>query len=67
MGLVKHDDYIRDRAARDPEFSRLRQETAIELLDGNDEDRRIALHILKVQLALSDDEIRALTGESTAA
>ena len=41
--------------------------TAIELLDGNDEDRRIALHILKVQLALSDDEIRALTGKSAAA
>ena len=67
MTLIRHDDAVRDRAARDPEFARLRRETAIELLGGNDEDRRIALHILKVQLALSDDEIRALTGESAAA
>ena len=67
MTLIRHDDAVRDRAARDPEFARLRRETAIELLDGNDEDRRIALRILKVQLALSDDEIRALTGESAAA
>ena len=67
MTLIRHDDAVRDRAARDPEFARLRRETAIELLDGNDEDRRIALHILKVQLEFSDDEIRALTGESAAA
>ena len=60
MALIRHDDYVRDRAARDPEFARLHRQTASELLDGNDEDRSIAMHILKVQLGLSEDEIQAL-------
>lgn len=60
MTLTRHDDVARDRAARDPEYARLRRQTASELLDGNDEDRRIAMHILKVQIGLSYDEIEAL-------
>ena len=60
MALIRHDDYVRDRANRDPEFARLRRQTAMDLLDGNDEDRRIALRILRVQLDLSEDEIQAL-------
>lgn len=67
MALIRHDDYVRDRAGRDPEFARLRQETAIELLVGNDEDRRIALRILRHQLGLSDDEIKALQRKEAAA
>ncbi len=67
MALIRHDDYVRDRANRDPEFARLRQETAIELLDGNDEDRRIALRILRDQLGLTDDEIQALRSKEAAA
>lgn len=67
MALIRHDDYVRDRARRDPEFARLRQETAIELLDGNDEDRRIALRILRHQLGMSDDEIKALQRKEAAA
>ncbi len=67
MALIRHDDYVRDRARRDPEFARLRQETAIELLDGNEEDRRIALRILRHQLGLSDDEIKALQRKEAAA
>ena len=60
MALIRHDDYVRDRAARDPEFARLRRQTASDLLDGNDEDRSIAMHILKVQLGLSDEEIQVI-------
>ena len=43
-----------------PELPRLHRQTASELLDGNDEDRSIAMHILKVQLGLSEDEIQAI-------
>ncbi|MCE2502272.1 MAG: tetratricopeptide repeat protein [Dehalococcoidia bacterium] len=60
MALIRHDDYVRDRAACDPEFARLRRQTASDLLDGNDEDRSIAIHILRDQLDLSEDEIQAL-------
>ena len=60
MTFTRHDDYVRGRAARDPEFARLRYQTAIELLDGNDEDRRIALRILRDQLGLHNDAIREL-------
>ena len=60
MTLVRHDDYVRERASQDPEFARLRLQTATELLDGNDEDRSIAMHVLKDQLGLSDDEVQAL-------
>ena len=67
MTLIRHDDAVRDRAARDPEFARLRRQTAMDLLDGNDEDRRIALRILRVQLDLSEDEIQALRSAQEAA
>ena len=60
MSLTRFEDYVRDRIARDPEFARLRRESAIELLDGNDEDRRIAFRILRDQLGLTDDEIDEL-------
>ena len=36
------------------------RESAIKLLDGNDEDRRIAFRILRDQLGLTDDEIDEL-------
>ena len=67
MALTRHDDYVRDRAAQDPEFARLRRQTAIELLDGNDEDRRIAFRILRYQLGLTDDEVRELQRKEAAA
>ena len=60
MTLIRHDDAVRDMAARDPEFARLLRQTASELLDGNDEDRRIAMRTLRIQLGLSEDEIRAI-------
>ena len=60
MTLIRHDDAVRDRAARDPEYARLRRETATDLLDGNDQDRRIAMRILREQLGLSEDEIQAI-------
>ena len=53
-------DCLKGRAARDPEFARLRYQTAIELLGGNAEDRRIALRILREQLGIADDEIERL-------
>ena len=67
MAYIRHDDYARDRASRDPEFARLRRETAIELLNGNDEDRRIAMRIMRDQLGISEDEIRELERKETAA
>ena len=51
MALTKHDDYARLRAKRDSEFARLLRQRAIELLDGDAEDRRIARRILQNQLA----------------
>lgn len=60
MQLTGHDEYARNRAARDPEFARLRYQTAIELLDGNDEDRRIALRVLRDQLGLTNAAIQEL-------
>ena len=66
MSLTRFEDYVRDRAARDPEFARLRRETAIQLLDGNDEDRRIAFRILRDQLGLTDDEIAESTWKQAA-
>lgn len=60
MALTRHDDATRARVQRDPEFARLWREAAIELLDGNDEDRRIALRILRDQLGLPNDAIREL-------
>lgn len=60
MALTRHDDATRARVQRDPEFARLWREAAIELLGGNDEDRRIALRILRDQLGLPNDAIREL-------
>ncbi len=60
MVLTRHDDYVRDRILQDPEFARMMHETAVDLLGGNDEDRRIALRILRDGFALTDDEIQAL-------
>ncbi len=67
MALTRHDNYVRNRAARDPEYARIRRETATELLGGNDEDRRIARRILRDQLGLADAEIRALQRKEAAA
>ena len=60
MTLIRHDDAVRDMAARDPEFARLTRQTASELLDGNDEDRSVAMRTLRVHLGLSEDEIQAI-------
>lgn len=60
MALTNHDDDCRERVQQDPEFARIWHEMAVELLDGNDEDRRVALRILRVHFALADDEIQAL-------
>ena len=60
MSLTRFEDYVRDRIARDPEFARLRRGTAIKLLDGNDEDRRIAFRILRDHFGLTDAEIDEL-------
>ena len=51
MALTKHDDYAYMRAKRDPEFARLLRQRAIKLLDGDEEDRRIARRILQNQLS----------------
>ncbi len=67
MTLIRHDDAVRDRVARDPEYARLRRETAVELLDGNDEDRRIAMRILRGQLGLTEDGIEAIRSARDAA
>ena len=60
MSYTELDDYVSARVQREPEFGRLMRESAIELLDGNDEDRRIAFRILRDQLGLTDDEIDEL-------
>ena len=58
--LMSHDDYAKDRALRDPEFAAALRQRAIHLLDGNEEDRRIAFRILQKQLELSDEEVKDL-------
>ena len=67
MAYTELDDYVRARVQREPEFGRLMRESAIELLDGNDEDRRIASRIFRDQLGLTDDEIAELKRKRTAA
>ena len=57
MALTKHDDYAYLRAKRDPEFARLLRQRAIELLDGDEEDRGIARRILQNQLGIAADKI----------
>ncbi len=60
MALIRNDDATRARIQRDPEYARLMRESAIELLEGNDEDRRIALRILRGGFGLDEDEIDEL-------
>ena len=60
MTLTLHDDWMRDRIQQDPEYARLMREMAVELLDGDDEDCRVALGILRDHFGLSEDEIQAL-------
>lgn len=67
MALTKHDDYARLRAKRDPEFARLLCQRAVELLDGDEEDRRIARRILQNQLGIAASEIEELEREKATA
>ena len=61
MALTNHDDACRERGPnRTPKFARIWHEMAVELLDGNDEDCRVALGILRDHFGLSEDEIQAL-------
>ncbi len=67
MALTTHDDYARLRANRDPEFARLLRQRAVELLDGDEEDRRIARRILQNQLGIAASEIEELEREKATA
>ena len=67
MTLTKHDDYARLRAQRDPEFAQLLRQRAIELLEGDEEDRRIARRILQNQLGIAGGEIEELEREKATA
>ena len=60
MALTNHDDDCRERVQQDPEFARLWHEMAVDLLDGDDEDRRVSLGILRRHFGLSEDEIQAI-------
>lgn len=66
MTLTRHDDATRARVQKDPEFARLWREWAIELLDGNDEDRRIARHILSDHFGLTNAAIQELQRKEAA-
>ena len=65
--LTDHNDYARERALRDPEFAAVLRERAVELLDGNEEDRRIAHRILHQQLCLTEAQVDELVRNKTAA
>ena len=67
MTLTRHDDATRARVRKDPEFARLWREAAIELLDGNGEDRRVARRILSNHFGMTDAEINALPVKEAAA
>ena len=67
MALTKHDDYARLRAKQDPEFAQRIRQRAIELLDGDEEDRRIARRILQNQLGIAADEVNELEQEKATA
>ena len=67
MALTKHDNYARLRTKRDPEFARRIRQRAIELLDGDEEDRRIARRILQHQLGIAAGEIDELEREKATA
>ena len=58
--LMDHNDYARERASRDPEFAFAIRERAIELLDGDEADRRIARRILLQQLCLTESQVEEL-------
>ena len=65
--LTDHNEYARDRALRDPEFASAVRERAIELLDGNEEDRQIAFRVLYQQLGLTEQEVNELDRNKTTA
>ena len=65
--LMDHNDYARERALRDPEFASAIRGRAIELLDGNEEDRQIAFRVLYQQLGLTEQEVEELDSNKTAA
>jgi len=65
--LTDHNEYARDRALRDPEFASAVRERAIELLDGNEEDRQIAFRVLYQQLGLTEQEVKELDRNKTTA
>lgn len=67
MALTRHDDYVHTRIQRDPEFARLMRQSAIDCLDGDDVDRRIARRILSNHFGMTDDEINALPVKVAAA
>ena len=67
MTLTRHDDATRARVQRDPEFARLWREAAVELLDGDDVDRRVARRILSDHFGMTDAEINALPVKEAAA
>ena len=58
--LTDHNDYAKKRADRDPEFASALRERAIGLLEGNEEDRRIAFRILCQQLGLTESQAKEL-------
>ena len=57
-GLINHDEYAKCRAIRDLEFAEAIRNRAIGLLDGSEEDKRIAYRIFLRQLSLTQDEVR---------
>ena len=67
MALTNHDDDTRERVQNDPEFARIWHETALGLLDGDDEDRRVAHRIFQRHFDLSDEEIRTLSEKGAVA
>lgn len=65
--LMDHNEYARERALSDPEFATAIRERAIKLLDGNEEDRRIAYRIMRRQLCLTENEVEELVRNKAAA
>ena len=56
-GLIPHDEYARERSIHDSEFADATRNRAIGLLNGSQEDRRIAYRILYRQLNMSQKEV----------
>ncbi|MCY4367698.1 MAG: hypothetical protein OXE17_15970 [Chloroflexi bacterium] len=65
--LMNHDDYAKERALRDPEFASAVKKRAVGLLEGNEEDRRIAFRILQNQLGLTEAQIEELDNNKATA